>query len=114
MLHGPLLSSLPSASVAPPPPPKLPPTAAQPVSVVDAEDYSNLMLRSVLCTLGWLLLLYFATLRYHTRSQARTVNAEPARLLDAGAYDPAQAVPNGPLRSRVTSAGTNGPKQPTR
>ena len=77
-------------------------------------DYSGSLLRSVVCTLRWLLLLYFATLRYHTRSQARTVNAEPARLLDAGAYDPAQAVPNGPLRSRVTSAGTNGPKQPTR
>ena len=113
MLHDPSLSSLPSESAALPPPLKLQ-TTTQPVSVVDEEDYSNLMLRSVLCILGWLLLLYFATLRYHTRSQARTVNAEPARLLDAGAYEPAQAVPNGPLRSRVRSAGTNGPKQPTR
>ena len=114
MLHGPLLSSLPSASVAPPPPPKLPPTAAQPVSVVDAEDYSNLMLRSVLCTLGCLLLLYFATLRYHIRSQARTVNAQLARLRNAGAYKPAQAVPNGPPRSGVMSAGKSGWKPPTR
>ena len=113
MLHDPSLSSLPSASAAPPPPPKLP-TTAQPVSVAEKVDYSGSLLRLVLCTLGWLLLLYFATLRYHTRSQARTVNAEPARLLDAGAYEPAQAVPNGPLRSRVKSAGTNGPKQPTR
>ena len=108
MLHDPSLSSLPSESAAPPPPPKLP-TTAQPVSVVDEEDY-----RSVVCTLGWLLLLYFATLRYRARSQARTVDAEPARLLDAGAYEPAQAAPNGPPRSRVKSAGTSGRKPPTR
>ena len=114
MLHGPSLSSLPSASAAPPPPLKLLPTA-QPISVLaENVDYSGSLLRSVLCTLGCLLLLYFATLRYHIRSQARTVNAQLARLRNAGAYKPAQAVPNGPRRSRVKSAGTSGPKQPTR
>ena len=113
VLHGPSLSSLPLASAARPPSPKLP-TTAQPVFVVDEEDYSNLVLKWVVYTLGWLLLLYFAIACYQAKSQARTVNAEPAHLLHAGAYEPAQAVPNGPLRSRVRSAGTNGPKQPTR
>ena len=114
VLHGPSLSSLPSASAAPPPPLKLLPTA-QPISVLaENVDYSGSLLRSVVCTLGWLLLLYFATACYNAQSQARTVNAEPASLLDAGAYEPAQAVPSGPRRSRVKSAGTSGPKQPTR
>ena len=113
VLHGPSLSSLPLASAARPPSPKLP-TTAQPVFVMDKEDYSNLVLKWVVYTLGWLLLLYFATACYNAQSQARTVNAEPASLLDAGAYEPAQAVPSGPRRSRVKSAGTSGPKQPTR
>ena len=117
MLHDPSLSSLPSESAAPPPPPKLP-TTAQPVSVVDEEDYSNLVLKWVVYTLGWLLLLYFAIACYQAKSQARTVNAEPAHMLHAGAYEPAQAVPSsppsGPPRSRVNSAGTSGRKPRTR
>ena len=113
MLHGPSLSLLRSASAAPPPPSKLQPTA-QPVSVAEKVDYSGSLLRSVLCTLGWLLLLYVATACYHDQSQARTVNAEPARLLDAGAYEPGQAVPSGPQRSGVKSAVMSGRKPPTR
>ena len=113
VLHGPSLSSLPLASAARPPSPKLP-TTAQPVFVVDEEDYSNLVLKWVVYTLGWLLLLYFATACYNAQSQARTVNAEPASLLDAGAYEPAQAVPSGPPRSRVNSVGTSGRKPRTR
>lgn len=107
-MHGLSLPSLSLASAAPPPPLplKLPPTA-QPVPVSEELDFSSPVLRSILHTLGWLLLLYFATACCHAQSQARVVNVELARLLDAGAYKPAQAVPSGPSRSGVVSVGTS-------